>query len=129
MIVGGMVILGVGYGAYKLGQKDVDQIEQHTGKKAEDLSQEELEAAMDDLGIQDQEVSDQELAALEAADSAAQAPAAPSQPAPAAEPAPQAGGGSESYIEELEKLAQLKDQGIITDEEFQAKKRQLLGLD
>jgi len=33
-----------------------------------------------------------------------------------------------SYLEELEKLAALRDQGIITDEEFQAKKGQLLGL-
>jgi hypothetical protein len=33
-----------------------------------------------------------------------------------------------SHIEELEKLAALRDQGIITDEEFQAKKGQLLGL-
>lgn len=30
--------------------------------------------------------------------------------------------------QELEKLGQLKDQGIITQEEFDAKKRQLLGL-
>ncbi len=33
-----------------------------------------------------------------------------------------------AYMAELQKLAQLKDQGIITDEEFQAKKKQLLGL-
>ena len=29
---------------------------------------------------------------------------------------------------EIEKLARLKDQGIITEEEFEAKKKQLLGL-
>ena len=29
---------------------------------------------------------------------------------------------------ELEQLAQLKTQGIITEEEFEAKKKQLLGL-
>ena len=29
---------------------------------------------------------------------------------------------------ELEKLAELKDKGIITEEEFQAKKKQILGL-
>ena len=32
------------------------------------------------------------------------------------------------YIEELKKLAELRDLGIITDEEFQEKKKKLLGL-
>jgi len=32
------------------------------------------------------------------------------------------------YMAELEKLAQLRAQGIITDEEFEAKKKQLLGI-
>ena len=66
MIVGGMVILGVGYGAYKLSQPQVEQIEQHTGKNADDLSESELEAAMDELGIEGQEPTDQEIAMLEA---------------------------------------------------------------
>jgi hypothetical protein len=41
------------------------------------------------------------------------------EPAAAAEP---------DYMAELEKLAQLRAQGIITDEEFEAKKKQLLGI-
>jgi hypothetical protein len=45
------------------------------------------------------------------------APAAP--PAEAAEP---------EYVEELTQLAQLRDQGILTPEEFEAKKKQILGL-
>lgn len=32
------------------------------------------------------------------------------------------------YTAELQQLAQLKSQGIITDEEFEAKKRQILGI-
>jgi hypothetical protein len=32
------------------------------------------------------------------------------------------------YMVELEKLAQLKQQGIITEEDFEAKKKQLLGI-
>jgi hypothetical protein len=44
---------------------------------------------------------------------------APPLPAAAAEP---------EYVAELEKLAQLKNQGVITEEEFQAKKRQILGI-
>jgi len=33
-----------------------------------------------------------------------------------------------SYAAELEQLAQLKAQGIISDEEFEAKKKQILGI-
>lgn len=33
-----------------------------------------------------------------------------------------------SYVAELEQLAQLRDQGVVTPEEFDAKKRQLLGI-
>ena len=32
------------------------------------------------------------------------------------------------YATELEKLAQLRDQGVITAEDFEAKKKQLLGI-
>ncbi len=31
------------------------------------------------------------------------------------------------YLDELEKLAELHEKGILTDEEFQAKKKELLG--
>ena len=44
--------------------------------------------------------------------------AAPTAPA-AAEP---------EYVGELERLAQLCDQGILSDEEFEAKKKQILGI-
>lgn len=37
-------------------------------------------------------------------------------------------GGEQSLADEIEKLAALRDRGILTDEEFQAKKKQLLGL-
>jgi Short C-terminal domain len=40
-------------------------------------------------------------------------------PAAAAEP---------EYMAELEQLAQLRDQGIVSPEEFEAKKKQILGL-
>jgi predicted Zn-dependent peptidase len=35
---------------------------------------------------------------------------------------------AQDYAAELEKLAQLKAQGIITEEEFEAKKKQILGI-
>jgi hypothetical protein len=44
-------------------------------------------------------------------------------------PPPAASGGvSDDTIAQLEKLGQLKDQGILTDEEFQAQKHKLLGI-
>jgi hypothetical protein len=49
------------------------------------------------------------------------------QPAQAAAPAPAAAPEPE-YVGELERLAQLRDQGIITDDDFEAKKKQLLGI-
>jgi hypothetical protein len=36
--------------------------------------------------------------------------------------------GSSSSLDELEKLARLREKGIVTEEEFQLKKKQLLGL-
>jgi Short C-terminal domain len=47
------------------------------------------------------------------------------QPAPA--PAADAGAGSD-MTDELARLAQLRDQGVLTDEEFAAAKAKLLGL-
>ena len=35
---------------------------------------------------------------------------------------------SDGQIAQLEKLGQLRDQGILTEDEFQAKKKQILGL-
>ena len=55
---------------------------------------------------QDQEAYDQEMAAQQMA-------AAPPMP---------------DYTAELEQLAQLKAQGILTEEEFEAKKKQILGI-
>ena len=49
------------------------------------------------------------------------AEAAAAAPAPAASPEPE-------YVGELERLSQLRDQGIITNEDFEAKKKQLLGI-
>jgi hypothetical protein len=47
-------------------------------------------------------------------------PAPPPPPAPAAAPAP-------DPIEQLKQLAALKDQGILTDQEFAAQKAKILG--
>jgi hypothetical protein len=47
--------------------------------------------------------------------------------AAAAAPAPAANDEPE-YVGELERLAELRDQGIITNEDFEAKKKQLLSI-
>lgn len=59
---------------------------------------------------QDQAAYDQQMAAQQAAAPPAAAPAEP------------------DYAAELEKLAQLKNQGILSEEEFEAKKKQILGI-
>ena len=66
MLIAGAVILAIGTSATKMTPNEVQQVEQHTGKKAEDLSEEQLDAAMNDLGIEGQEPTDQEIAMLEA---------------------------------------------------------------
>ena len=113
LLVGGLIAVGV----YKLSKRDTERVEEHTGKKAEELSDEELDRAMDDLNIPKQELTDEEWEYVDAED--AKAETAPVSSAPAGEP---------EYLNELERLAEMRDQGIITDEEFQAKKKQLLGL-
>jgi hypothetical protein len=116
-----MVLLAAGgtAAAIKLSQKDADRIEDHTGASVEELSEEELVQAMRDLGIQSIELDENDQAII-----ASQGDL----PTPTVGEA--AGGGQEepSYLDELERLADLRDRGIISDEDFEAKKGQLLGL-
>jgi Short C-terminal domain len=49
-------------------------------------------------------------------------------PAPPAAPPPAAAGGGSDVTAELERLAGLRNQGVLTDEEFAAAKAKLLGL-
>ena len=56
---------------------------------------------------------------------AAQPAPAPAAPAPAA---PAAAGGMDDITAQLTQLKSLVDQGILTQEEFEAKKKQLLGI-
>jgi len=101
-----MVLVGglLAFGAYKLSKRDTQRVEEHTGQKAEELTDEQLEQAMDELGIEKETVSDEEWEAAEAAED------------------------KTSYLDELERLGELHKQGILTDEEFTAKKKELLGL-
>ena len=60
------MLVAAGASAVKMSQSEVQQVEQHTGMKAEDLTEEQLDAAMSDLGIAGQEPTDAEIAMLEA---------------------------------------------------------------
>ncbi|MES0344692.1 MAG: SHOCT domain-containing protein [Anaerolineales bacterium] len=98
LLVGGMIAVGT----YALTSS---QVEQQTGMQAEELTDEQLEQAMKQMGIETDELSDAEWEQVDAADN---------------EP--------EDYLEELERLSELNKQGVITDEEFEAKKKELLHL-
>ena len=67
-----------------------------------------------------QQQIDQMQAQLDQTAAAQQAAAAPA-------PAPAAGGMSEDAISQLKELAALKEQGILTEEEFAAQKAKILG--
>ena len=47
---------------------------------------------------------------------------------PAETSAPAAAPSEPEYVGELERLSQLRDQGIISNEDFEAKKKQILGI-
>lgn len=81
---------------------------------------------MQDLGIQSQPLDQQDMTDGKAAQSQGMPQAVPS--AVTASQATEHPAVQTDYITELERLADLRDQGIITAEEFEAKKRQLLGL-
>jgi len=101
--------------AIKLSQKDAQRIEQHTGLPPDQLKDQDLNEAMQELNIQSQPLTPEEQTALN------------QQNTQQAAPTPSTDEQSD-YIAELEKLGELRSMGVITDEEFEAKKKQLLGL-
>ena len=64
LLAGGMVA----FGAHKMSQSQARQIEEHTGVPPEELEDEDLEAAMTDLGIPKQELTEEDRAAGAGAD-------------------------------------------------------------
>jgi len=118
VMVGGMMLLAAGgtAAAIKLSQKDAQRIEEYTGLPPQELEDQDLEQAMQELNIQPQPLTPNEQAALAPQGDQTPAQSSPLKTAPA------------DYLSELEKLGDLRDKGIITEDEFQAKKKQLLGL-
>ena len=115
--LGSILILGATAGvAYKLGKEQSQQILEYTGYPPEQLSEEDIKTAMTDLNIQSEPLDDtdrREMAAVQAG-----GPPAASGPS----------GEENDYIEELQQLADLRDEGVITTEEFETKKKRLLGI-
>ena len=97
LLVGGLVAFGV----YKMSTRDADRIKQDTGIDPEEMTDEELEASMAKLGIEKQYRDDNDTE--EGASSAS------------------------TEVADLEKWAKLRDEGVLTEEEFAAKKKQILG--
>lgn len=46
------------FGVYKMSSKQAEQVQAHTGVDPEELTDEELATAMDELGIEKEEVTD-----------------------------------------------------------------------
>ena len=107
LLVGGLVA----FGAYKMSKKDAQRIEEHTGTNPEEMTDEELEKAMAELNIEKQYRDDSDQEYVE------DVPAQKSQ-----------GTSEPNYMDELERLSKLKDEGVISEEDFASKKKQLLGL-
>jgi hypothetical protein len=101
LLVGGLVA----FGAYKMSTRDAKRVEEHTGVPPEEMTDEELEKAMDDLDIEKQ---------TRGADDVEEGATA----APATEL---------SDIEQLQQLAGLHEQGVLTDDEFAAAKAKVIG--
>ena len=76
---------------------------------------------------QQQEYAQQYEAQQYAPQPAAPQYAAPQYASPPPATPPAGGGGDNTLIAELERLAQLKSQGVLTDEEFALAKAKLLG--
>lgn len=123
IVVGGAVLIGGGALVYKLSKQDAQKIEEHTGIPPEELEDADLQQAMKDLNIQSQDLTAEDKAALNQADAKEQQ--ASDDAANAAAPAQTQQG---DYITQLQRLGELRDAGILTDEEFEAKKKQLLDL-
>jgi Short C-terminal domain len=84
-------------------------------------------AALYHAGKKSQAGADHEYEQDAAIQEMAQAPAPPAPAAPAMPAAPAAGGISDDAIAKLKELGQLHDEGILTDAEFDAQKKEILG--
>jgi len=120
-----MVALAAGgaAAAIKMTQQDANRIEQHTGVSVEELTEEELADAMRDLGIQSIAIDENDQAVINQDSNQELA----FTPTPIASSAPITNNNS-SLADEIERLADLRDRGVISDADFEAVKNKLLGI-
>lgn len=101
------MVVGVGALAYKLSKSDTQKVEEYSGRSVEEMTDEELQQAVDELNLRKEPLDDSDQAYLDEYEE---------------------DDASADYLDELERLGDLKEKGLITDAEFEAKKQQLLGL-
>ena len=70
IMVAGAVVVGAANAMIKLTQKDADKIQQTTGKAPADMSEEELQQAMQQTGVQSQPITAEDQKAMAAAEAA-----------------------------------------------------------
>lgn len=107
------MVVGAGAVAYKLGKSQTKQVEEASGMSIEEMTDEEIQKYVQENNIQTEPLDENDQAAIAEAGDDDSDDNADDEP---------------DYMDELEKLADLHDKGIITDEEFEAKKKQILDL-
>ena len=105
VLIGGAMVVGAGALAYKLGKNQTKQVEQASGKPIDEMTDEEIQKYVKENNIETEPLDESDQAYLKAD-----------------EAQPEKG----SYLDELERLAKFRDEGIITEEEYEAKKKELL---
>ena len=100
------MVVGVGALAYKLSKSDSQKVEEYSGVPVEEMTDEELQEAVDELNLRKEPLDDSDQAYL----------------------AEQEDVDDSDYLDELERLGDLKEKGLITQEEFDAKKSELLNM-
>jgi hypothetical protein len=105
-------------------RRDVVEVAAVGGMVHETRKEHAEEAELAELQAQPAQQAGEQAQAAAAPEAAA--PAAAAAPAPAA--APSAVDLTDEQVSELERLAKLKEEGILTDAEFSAEKARILGL-
>ena len=70
VMVAGAIVVGSAAAMVKLTHKDAEKIQQTTGKAPEDMSEEELQQAMQQTGVQAQPVTPEDQQAMASAEAA-----------------------------------------------------------
>lgn len=114
------MVVGTGALAYKIGSSQKKQIEKASGVPIEEMTDEEIQKYIKENDIPVEQLSDSDQASVAAA--------GPVEYEDDDEEYEDEPADASDYTAELEKLSDLRDKGILTDEEFAAKKKQILGL-